>query len=225
MWKKPEGCPQSLSLYLLSVGDQRAVARTVSCDQDIAADGVFSAGMLVAFDEALSAAGPGMYSRLFWETGVIGQVLYLEAEAARIQATGIGCFHDDEVHRILGINDHSWQSLYHFTMGGSCRGSSSAVFRCLPAFARRADAPFNSLLTRLPIEVSRCRSPADLRGFRQVDETRRVGRAWGELMLYYTLGSDPALWPARERREREFIMHDKGYYHILSRSSCPTTRH
>ena len=159
MWKKPEGCPQSLSLYLLSVGDERAVARTVSCGQDIAADGVFSAGMLVAFDEALSAAGPGMYSRLFWETGVIGQVLYLEAEAARIQATGIGCFHDDEVHRILGINDHSWQSLYHFTMGGSCRGSSSAVFRCLPAFARRADAPFNSLLTRLPIEVSGVEAP------------------------------------------------------------------
>ena len=44
---------------------------------------------------------------------------------------------------------------------------------------------------------------AGLRGFRQVDETRRVGRAWGDLPLYYTLGSDPALWPARERREEE----------------------
>ena len=135
MWKKPEGCPQSLSLYLLSVGDERAVARTVSCGQNIAADGVFSAGMLVAFDEALSAAGPGMYSRLFWETGVIGQVLYLEAEAARIQATGIGCFHDDEVHRILGINDHSWQSLYHFTMGGAVedpRVQSFDAYRHLP---------------------------------------------------------------------------------------------
>ena len=40
------------------------------------------------------------------------------------------------------------------------------------------------------------------RGFRQVDETKRVGRAWGKLLLYYTLGSDPALWPAGERRER-----------------------
>ena len=38
---------------------------------------------------------------------------------ARIRATGIGCFFDDEVHRILGIKDHSWQSLYHFTMGGA----------------------------------------------------------------------------------------------------------
>ena len=27
------------------------------------------------------------------------------------------------------------------------------------------------------------------------------------------LGSDPALWPAGERRERGFIAHDKGNYH------------
>ena len=33
------------------------------------------------------------------------------------------------------------------------------------------------------------------------------------------LGSDPALWPAGERREGELIMHDKGYYHsYLGRS-------
>ena len=55
--------------------------------------------------------------------------------------------------------------------------------------------------------------PAGRQKFRQVDESRRVGRAWGELLLYYTLGSDPALWPARERREGELITHDKGYYH------------
>ena len=30
-------------------------------------------------------------------------------------------------------------------------------------------------------------------------------------MLYYMLGSDPALWPARERREGELITHDKGW--------------
>ena len=34
-------------------------------------------------------------------------------------------------------------------------------------------------------------------------------------MLYYMLGSDPALWPAGERRERGLITHDKGYYHSL----------
>ena len=35
----------------------------------------------------------------------------------------------------------------------------------------------------------------------------------GALMPYYTLGSDPALWPAGERREGELLAHDKGYYH------------
>jgi hypothetical protein len=36
-----------------------------------------------------------LYPRLFWETGVLGQVLYLEAHAVGISATGIGCFFDD----------------------------------------------------------------------------------------------------------------------------------
>ena len=57
------------------------------------------------------------------------------------------------------------------------------------------------------------RSPAAVRGFRQVNESRRVGRVRGELPLYYTLGSDPALWPAGERREDGLLAHDKGYYH------------
>ncbi len=48
---------------------------------------------------------------------MIGQVLYLEAEAAGIQGTGIGCYFDDAVHEMLGITDKRWQSLYHFTVG------------------------------------------------------------------------------------------------------------
>ena len=46
----------------------------------------------------------------------------------------------------------------------------------------------------------------------------------GGLLLYYTLGSDPALWPAGERRERGLIMHDKGYYHSLSRPLSPVAQ-
>ena len=60
-----------------------------------------------------------VYRRLFWETGVIGQVLYLEAEAARVRATGIGCYFDDPVHELLGLKDRRFQSLYHFTVGGA----------------------------------------------------------------------------------------------------------
>jgi hypothetical protein len=49
---------------------------------------------------------------------MIGQVLYLEAEAAGLRGTGIGCFFDDEMHHLLGLRGPDWQSLYHFTVGG-----------------------------------------------------------------------------------------------------------
>jgi hypothetical protein len=54
---------------------------------------------------------------------MIGQILYLEAEAAGVRATGIGCFFDDPTHHLLGIVDHGSQSLYHFTVGGPVEDS------------------------------------------------------------------------------------------------------
>ena len=69
------------------------------------------------FREELETA-PCRYRHLFWETGMIGQVLYLEAEAQGVRATGIGCFFDDPVHELLGLADDTFQSLYHFTVGG-----------------------------------------------------------------------------------------------------------
>ena len=117
-WQRPSGCPDSLPLFHLGSGDLREAARQVSCGQEIAADGVFSAGLLARFDAVLTERGPSAWPRLFQETGAVGQLLYLEAEAAGLRGTGIGCFFDDEVHRAIGLVDHSWQSLYHFTVGG-----------------------------------------------------------------------------------------------------------
>ena len=117
-WRKPGDCPGTLGLYLLQDADARDAARLISCHQDIAADGVFALGMLAEFDASLERYGAAFYPRLFWETGLIGQILYLEAEAAGIRATGIGCFFDDAMHEALGIRGHGWQSLYHFTVGG-----------------------------------------------------------------------------------------------------------
>lgn len=104
-------------LFLLVPIDCRRAANRVSCDQEIAEDGFFSLGMIARLDATLRERGEWMYRRLFWECGLIGQVLYLEAEAAGGRATGIGCFYDDPVHDILGLTGHAWQSLYHFSMG------------------------------------------------------------------------------------------------------------
>jgi SagB-type dehydrogenase family enzyme len=117
-WTSPPGCPEDLPLFLLEEGDARRMAVQVSCGQEIAGDSAFSLGMIAEFEPSLRRHGPWFYRRLFWETGVIGQVLYLEAEATGVRATGIGCFFDDPVHRVLGFNDATFQSLYHFTTGG-----------------------------------------------------------------------------------------------------------
>jgi len=104
-------------LFLLLPLDMKWPATRVSCDQDIAGDGFFSLGMIARFEPALRERGESFYRRLFWECGLIGQVLYLEAEAAGARATGIGCFYDDPVHELLGLTGRDWQSLYHFSMG------------------------------------------------------------------------------------------------------------
>lgn len=105
-----------LPLYHLDSGDCRVIAKTLSCHQPIAGDSAFSLGMVAEFGETL-AETPWLYRRLFWECGLIGQVLYLEAEAAGMRGTGIGCYFDDNVHELLGFKDDQFQSLYHFTVG------------------------------------------------------------------------------------------------------------
>lgn len=107
-------------LYLLQEGDFKEAAKVVSCTQAIAGDSAFSLGMVVKFKDVIES-DPSMYKKLFWETGMIGQVLYLEAEAIGLRGTGIGCFFDDLIHeKVMAIpsKDNSYQTIYHFTVGG-----------------------------------------------------------------------------------------------------------
>ena len=121
--------PSELPLYLLVTHDLQDTARLVCCHQDIAADSCYALGMLAHYEIAESE--PWRYRQLYWECGMLGQVLYLEAEAAGIRATGIGCYFDDEMHALLGLRTHAWQSLYHFTAGGAM---DDARLTTLPAY-------------------------------------------------------------------------------------------
>jgi len=118
LWQRPSSCPHGLPLYLLEEGDCRTLAVNVSCGQHIAGDGAFSLGMIAEYLDSLAVYGASFYRNLFWEAGLVGQVLYLEAEEAGIRATGIGCYFDDPVHEVFGISSRDWQSFYHFTVGG-----------------------------------------------------------------------------------------------------------
>lgn len=117
VWETVPDCPAHLPLRLLLPFDTQRLAELVSCHQEIAADSAFSLGMLAEFDAALKR-GPWWYRCLHWEAGVLGHVLYLEAEAAGVRGTGMGCFFDDEMHTLLGLRDDRFQTIYHFTVGG-----------------------------------------------------------------------------------------------------------
>lgn len=117
LWQRPEGCPQHLQLFCLMPGDLRQPAQTVSCHQEIASDGAFSLGMIADFGATIRSRGAWWYRRLFWEAGILGQAIYLEAEAAGVRSTGIGCYFDDVFHQMLGMTGDTFQDLYHFTVG------------------------------------------------------------------------------------------------------------
>lgn len=138
VWERPAQAPPALPLYLLEKGDLQSLARGLLCGQDLASDGVLAVAFLADFAPRLEAEGPGFYRALHWEAGALGQVLYLEAEALGLRGTGIGCFFDAELHRVLGLTGTAWQCLYGFTLG---RALDDPRLITLPAtFPRDAEA-------------------------------------------------------------------------------------
>jgi SagB-type dehydrogenase family enzyme len=133
-WLRPPSCPQGLPLFLLKEGDCRNLAASVSCGQEIAGDGAFGLGMIAEYMDSLVTNGACFYRNLFWEAGLVGQVLYLEAEEVGIRATGIGCYFDDPVHEVFGISSRDWQSFYHFTVGGPVEDGRLTI---MPAYSSK----------------------------------------------------------------------------------------
>ncbi|MBI4951315.1 MAG: nitroreductase family protein [Myxococcales bacterium] len=130
-WLRVDTGRLALPLYRLERGDTRRAARTIACGQAIASDGAFAVGMLAELPRALDEGGAVAYRRLHWEAGAIGQVLYLEAEAAGVRGTGIGCFFDDALGELCGYAGPELQTLYWFTVGGP---TGDARLRTLDAY-------------------------------------------------------------------------------------------
>lgn len=131
-WESVNGAPQHLPLYRLATGKVEGIAIKLSCGQSIAGQSAFSMAMLAEFSPLVEDS-PWRYRELHWEAGAMGQVLYLEAEANGLQGTGIGCFFDDGLHELLGLQGHELQVLYHFTVGGAVRDDRITT---LPAYDR-----------------------------------------------------------------------------------------
>jgi nitroreductase len=116
VWERVADIPAHIPLFGLLAAPVRDAAERLACLQPIAADGAFSVAMLAEFDRALED-GPWGYRAVFHEAGLVGQALYLGAEAAGLQGTGIGCFFDDALHELFGLADTRLQVIYQFTVG------------------------------------------------------------------------------------------------------------
>ncbi|WP_418640958.1 SagB family peptide dehydrogenase [Sulfurimonas sp. ST-27] len=128
LWKKTD----FENLYLLETADFTKASKIISCNQDIASDGAFSLGMICRYSEELLAFNAHRYKELYWECGMIGQQLYLEATSLGLSGTGIGCFLDDLMNvNVLGLKNNLYQSLYHFTVG---RGYVDSRIETTPAY-------------------------------------------------------------------------------------------
>jgi hypothetical protein len=131
-WAPVEGMP------LWRLAENPALAgtlRTIACHQALGSDAALSVAMLAEFDDALADA-PWRYRDILVEAGLLGQVLYLEAEAAGFNGTGIGCYFDDALHELLGMQGTRMQSVYHFTVGA---GVHDPRIQSTPPYAGREE--------------------------------------------------------------------------------------
>lgn len=103
-------------LIPLLQNDQREIAMSTSCFQDIACDGAFSISMIADFKAGYKLYGERCYRLVHHEAGYIGQMLYLSAHALGHDATGIGCFIDDAINNYLAL-DEGKEVIYNFTIG------------------------------------------------------------------------------------------------------------
>ncbi|MBP7861107.1 SagB/ThcOx family dehydrogenase [bacterium] len=111
---------QQERLIALRKSDQRQFARSASCFQDIASDGVFAVSMVADFNTGMEVFGERCYRVLHHEAGHIGQHFYLTSHALGLDATGIGCFIDDEINSYIALPS-GFEVIYNFTFGSALK--------------------------------------------------------------------------------------------------------
>jgi SagB-type dehydrogenase family enzyme len=123
--------PASRTLEQLHRANVERVAAYLSLEQSLAGNACFAVSMIADLARAARVFGNRGYRYAFFEAGAIGQRLYVGAEALGWNATGIGAFYDDDVHRYLGFLDEQAKSpdprtlprqvIYHFAVGRAIR--------------------------------------------------------------------------------------------------------
>ena len=106
------GTEQAAGLEQLHRGNVERVAAYLSLEQALAGNACFAISMIADLAKAAQVFGNRGYRYVHFEAGAIGQRLYVGAEALGWNATGIGAFYDDDVHRYLGFLEEARRPLW-----------------------------------------------------------------------------------------------------------------
>ena len=105
-WHRP-----SATLEQLHRANVQRVAAYLSLEQTLAGNCCVAFSMIADLARAARLFGNRAYRYVHFEAGAIGQRLYIGAEALNWNATGIGAFYDDDVHRYLGFLEETEHSV------------------------------------------------------------------------------------------------------------------
>jgi SagB-type dehydrogenase family enzyme len=123
----------SRRLEQLHRGNVERMAAYLSLEQALAGNACFAVSMIADLAEAARVFGNRGYRYVHFEAGAIGQRLYAGAEALGWNATGIGAFYDDDVHRYLGFLEEA-----ETRVDASLRAAEKAALVMLGSPASRA---------------------------------------------------------------------------------------
>ena len=133
-------------LEQLHRGNVQRVAAFLSLEQSLAGNSCFTVSMIADLGDASRIFGNRGYRYVHFEAGAIGQRLYVGAEALGWNATGIGAFYDDDVHRYLGFLEEGPESV-----GTSVRDAEKKALVMLGSPASRAAAQDRESGVFLPV--------------------------------------------------------------------------
>jgi SagB-type dehydrogenase family enzyme len=123
----------SRRLEQLHRGNVERAAIYLSLEQALAGNACFAVSMIADLAKAARVFGNRGYRYVHFEAGAIGQRLYVGAEALGWNATGIGAFYDDDVHRYLGFLEEG-----ESPVGVSLHAAEQATLVMLGSPSRRA---------------------------------------------------------------------------------------
>ena len=99
-------------VYLIEKGDFSIAGKFINCNQDLGSLSSVSFSFVADFEKITQNHH---YKLTLQEAGMVGHILYLEAEAKGIRGCGIGCFFDELINE--EILNSKLQAVYNFTLG------------------------------------------------------------------------------------------------------------